>query len=45
MRTRPVLAVTVAAALLAASIWTWVAAPYGLWATEAGDAPAHCINE
>ncbi|MCC2278873.1 hypothetical protein LKL35_26095 [Streptomyces sp. ET3-23] len=46
MKARPVLAVTVAAALLAASIWTWVAAPCGLWTfAKAGDVPARCINE
>ncbi|GGU41340.1 hypothetical protein GCM10010211_00370 [Streptomyces albospinus] len=43
---RPALAMTIAAALLAASIWTWVAAPCGLCTPlKAGDAPARCINE
>ncbi|MFB8020042.1 hypothetical protein ACFC36_15950 [Streptomyces rubiginosohelvolus] len=43
---RPALVLTVAAALLAASIWSWIAAPYGVpFHAEAGPAPAQHTNE
>ncbi|MFE7480038.1 hypothetical protein [Streptomyces sp. NPDC057552] len=44
--TRPALVLAVAAALLAASIWSWIAVPYGVPVRpEAGPAPAQHITE